>query len=166
MTSPKENLWKKITGLARINRAIRSLSIQMCRGKAFRAALVRAYAICGTHSYPDWAAYFLDKEFQANGAGRLRACYLEKGACPTPAELGKFWADQVLMPWLSDKTKQRCFTELADVAAVFLRRLEAELCAERDLRAVLAEAGCSDTGTRTWKGCVEGAADGFRRSTA
>jgi hypothetical protein len=166
MTSPKENLWKKIIGFLRINEAIQSLSIQMSRRKAFRAALVRAYAICGSYYYPDWAAYFLDKEFQANGAGRLQACYLEKGACLTPAELGKFWADQVLMPWLSDKTKQRYFTELADVAAGFLRRLEAELCAERNLRAVLSDAGCSDTGTGSWKGCVGGASDGFRQSTA
>jgi hypothetical protein len=110
----------------------------MSQRKAFRAALVRAYAACGSSYYPDWAACFLDKEFQTLGAGRLQACYLEKSACPTPAELGKFWADQVLMQWLSDKTKQRWTTKLVDVAAGFLRRLEAELCAERDLRGVLA----------------------------
>jgi hypothetical protein len=138
MTSLNESLGKKTIGFAKIKNAIQGLASRKSRRKAFRTALVRAYSICGSHYYPDWAAWFLDKQFQAQGADRLRACYLEDSGCPTPAELGRFWADQVLMPWLSDKTKERCVTELADVAAGFLRRLEAELCAERDLRAVLA----------------------------
>jgi hypothetical protein len=141
MNNLKKNVWKKMIGFTTITNAMQSLGSQISRRKAFRVALARAYTICGHSYYPDWAAYFLDKEFQAQGANRLQACYLEKGACPTPAELGKFWADQVLLPWLSDKTKQRCFMELTEVAAGFLRRLEAELCAERDLRTVLA---CSD----------------------
>lgn len=140
MTGLKVNL-RKMIGFATITNAIQGLGSQLSRRKAFRVALVRAYTICGNSYYPDWAAYFLDKEFQAQGANRLQACFLEKDACPTPAELGKFWADQVLMTWLSDKTKQRWTTELTDVAAGFLRRLGAELCAERDLRGVLA---CSD----------------------
>ena len=55
------------------------------------------------------------------------------------------------MPWLSDKTKERCVMELAVVAVGFLRRLEEELCAEHDLRAVLAclvRIECSRCGRR------------------
>jgi hypothetical protein len=111
------------------------------RRKAFRAALLRTYSICGHSYYPDWAAFFLDKEFQAHGASRLQACYLGESDCPTPAELGKFWADQVLMTWLSDKTKERYLKALVGAAAGFLRRLAAELCAERDFQALPA---CSD----------------------
>jgi hypothetical protein len=138
MTSLKEILGKEAIGFARIKNAIQGLASRKSRRKAFRAALVRTYSICGSHYYTDWAAYFLDKGFQARGASRLKACYLEESDCQTPAELGKFWADHVLVPWLSEMTKERCVTELADVAAGFLRRLEEEMCAERDLRAVLA----------------------------
>jgi hypothetical protein len=141
MGSLNENLRTNTIGLGRITNTFQGWASWKSRRKAFRKALARAYSICGGHYYPDWASYFLDKKFQAQGAGRLRACYLEDSGCPTPAELGKFWADQVLMPWLSDKTKERYVTELASVAGGFLRRLKAELCAERDLRTVLA---CSD----------------------
>jgi hypothetical protein len=140
MSSLNEIMGNKTIGLWRIKNAIQGLASWKSRRQAFRAALVRAYSICGSQYYPDWAAYFLDKKFQAQSASRLKACYEERD-CPTPADLGKFWADQVLMPWLSDKTKERYVTKLADVAAGFLRRLEAEMCSERELRAVLT---CAD----------------------
>jgi hypothetical protein len=138
MISLSEKLWKKIVGHTSIKNAIQGLAGHVSRRKAFRAALVRAYDICGRTYYPDWAAYFLDREFQAREAGLLRACYLEESACPTPVELGKLWADRTLVPWLSPRTMRRLVAELAEVAAGFLRTLEAEICAERELRAVSA----------------------------
>jgi hypothetical protein len=128
----------KVFGHTSIKNAIQGLAGHVSRRKAFRAALVRAYDICGRTFYPDWAAYFLDREFQAREAGLLRACYLEESACPTPVELGKLWADRTLVPWLSSATKRRVVDELAEVATGFLRTLEAEICAERELQAVSA----------------------------
>ena len=118
-----------------VGSAIRDLAPRRrTQRKALRRALIRTYNICGEAFYPRWRAFFLDRAFQAQGAGRLLACYLDKRACQTPDELGKFWADQALMPWLSAPTKQRHVAESVEVAAGFLRRLEAELCAERELR--------------------------------
>jgi hypothetical protein len=136
------NLWKKMIGSTSIRNAVQNFTSQMSRRKAFRAALVRAYTICGHTYYPDWAAYFLDRDFQDLGSGRLRTCYLEGSNCPTPVELGKLWADRTLVPWLSAQTMQRMVAELVKVADGFLRRLEAELCAERELRTVSA---CKET---------------------
>jgi hypothetical protein len=138
MISLNENFYGKRIRSVNIRNAIQSFAVQISRRKVFRAAMVRAYAVCGGSWYPDWASYLLDKEFQAREAGRLRACYLEGRGCPTPAELGKLWAERTLMRWLSARTMQRLTADLVNVATGFLRRLEEEICAERELRTVSA----------------------------
>ena len=134
MRSANDNFRGKGIRSTNIANAIQNLASQFSRRKAFRAAMVRAYDICGRSYYPDWAAYLLDNEFQALEAGRLRACYLEGRACLTPVELGKLWADRTLVPWLSAGTMQRLVADLVKVATGFLRRLEEEICAERELQ--------------------------------
>jgi hypothetical protein len=133
MISLNENFYGKRIRSANIRNAIQNFVTQVSRRKAFRAAMVRAYTMCGCSYYPDWASYLLDKEFQAREAGRLRACYLEGRGCPTPAELGNLWAERTLVGWLSARTMQRLTADLVKVATGFLRRLEEEICAEREL---------------------------------
>ena len=71
-----------------VGSAIRDLAPRRrTQRKALRRALIRTYNICGEAFYPRWRAFFLDRAFQAQGAGPLLACYLEKRACQTPDEL-------------------------------------------------------------------------------
>ena len=74
MISLNENFYGKRIRSATIRNAIQNFVTQVSRRKAFGAAMVRAYIICGYSYYPDWASYLLDTEFQAREAGRLRAC--------------------------------------------------------------------------------------------
>lgn len=127
MSSKVEQALRTMIGDLRFEKAVRLGSSRNAQHRAFRAALRRSYTMCARHYYPKWASYLLDEEFQAHGAGRLRACYLEGVTCFEPADLAALWADQMGW-WLSEVLKERHTAELLPVASRFLRCLEAELC--------------------------------------
>ena len=113
-----------------INRLVAGLRERNSRRRAFRGAMTQAYTTCARHYHPKWAAYFLDAEFQMLGEGRLRECYLQGTVCMGPAELARFWADQI--KWVSEEAKRRYTAELVPVADRFLRVLVLEL-SDRDV---------------------------------
>jgi hypothetical protein len=119
-------------GELNIKKTFRDVLARNSARGAFRAAMAQAYTSCGRHYYPKWASYFLDPEFQAPGESRLRACYVQGLACMGPAELARFWADQML--WTSEAIKLRHVAELVPVAERFLRCLALELCDRKELQ--------------------------------
>lgn len=125
MNNKTKSLLKLMINTPGISFVAPKLVKRISQNLAFQIALIRAYITCARHYYPKWASYFLDEEFQTQGAAFLLTCYHQNGVCPEPAELANIWVNQMM--WLSEKTKQKHFTELIPVASRFLSCLETEL---------------------------------------